>query len=45
VLARHQADFPPITLFPVTAIARDWDDATNKFFADGKIFDSIYKPR
>lgn len=34
---------PPIELFPVTAIAKDWDDAFEKFFGTGQIFDSIYE--
>ena len=29
---------------PITAIARDWDDAFDKFFGEGKIFDAIYRP-
>jgi sulfate/thiosulfate transport system substrate-binding protein len=31
---------PPITLFPITAIARDWDDAQQKFFAENGIIES-----
>jgi ABC-type sulfate transport system substrate-binding protein len=26
-------------------LAKDWDDAQQKFFADNGIFDVIYKPR
>jgi len=44
VLSRHAATFKDLKLFPITAIAKDWNDATKKFFADGAIFDSIYKP-
>ena len=44
VLKSHAADFPSIKLFPITAIAKDWDDAFDKFFGEGKIFDGIYKP-
>jgi ABC-type sulfate transport system substrate-binding protein len=33
----------PITLFPITAIARDWDDAQQKFFADDGILDTVLK--
>jgi sulfate/thiosulfate-binding protein len=44
VLKQHAATFPDIKLFSITAIAKDWNDAYGKFFADGKIFDSIYKP-
>lgn len=34
---------PPITLFPVTAIAHDWADAEAKFFADDGIIDIVLK--
>ena len=44
VLARHKADFPNVKLFPVTTVAKDWNDAFAKFFGEGKVFDSIYKP-
>jgi sulfate/thiosulfate-binding protein len=44
VLAKHAADFPAIKLFEITAIAKGWDDAQAKFFADGGVFDAIYKP-
>jgi sulfate/thiosulfate transport system substrate-binding protein len=36
---------PPITLFPITAIARDWDDAQQKFFSENGIVDSAIGPR
>lgn len=45
VLARHQDRFPPLTLVPVTAAARDWDDAQARFFAEGGLFDQIYLAR
>ena len=44
VLKKHAADFPAIKMFPITAVAKDWDDAFDKFFGEGKIFDGIYKP-
>ena len=44
VLKQHAASFPEITRFPITAVAKDWNDAYDKFFNDGKIFDSIYQP-
>jgi sulfate/thiosulfate-binding protein len=34
---------PAITLFPITAIARDWDDAQERFFADNGIIEGIVK--
>jgi sulfate/thiosulfate transport system substrate-binding protein len=33
--------FPQITLVPITAIARDWDDANTKFFAENGIIDAV----
>jgi sulfate transport system substrate-binding protein len=44
VLKKHAADLPPLTLFPITTVARSWDDAQQKFFADGGVFDRIYQP-
>jgi sulfate/thiosulfate-binding protein len=34
--------FPALARFPITAIARDWDDAVARFFANGALFDRIY---
>lgn len=45
VLAKHRDRFPAIELFPITTIARDFDDAQERFFAEGAIFDRIYQPR
>ncbi len=45
ILSRHMDRLPKIDLFPITLLARDWDDAQLKFFADNGIFDLIYKPR
>ena len=28
-----------------TAVAKSWDDAIDKYFADGKLFDGFYKPK
>jgi sulfate/thiosulfate transport system substrate-binding protein len=33
--------FPPIKLFGVDAVAKNWDDAYQKFFNDGALFDQI----
>jgi sulfate/thiosulfate-binding protein len=44
ILKQHASSFPEIKRFPITAIAKDWTDAYDKFFNDGKIFDSIYEP-
>jgi sulfate transport system substrate-binding protein len=44
VLRRHAAELPDVELFPVTAVAAGWGEAQDRFFADGGVFDSIYKP-
>lgn len=41
ILAKHADRLPNIQLFPITAIARDWDDAREKFFADNGVVDRI----
>ena len=41
ILARHADRLPNIALFPITAIAKDWDDARQKFFADNGIYDIV----
>jgi sulfate/thiosulfate-binding protein len=45
VFQKYASSFPSIKLFPITAVAKSWDDATDKYFGDGKIFDTIYKPK
>jgi sulfate/thiosulfate transport system substrate-binding protein len=35
------AAFPHLTLVPVSAIARDWDDANEKFFSENGVIDTI----
>ena len=40
VAARQAATLPPITLFAVTALAHDWDDAQQRFFAENGIVDT-----
>lgn len=41
ILKKHANRLPQIDLFPVTIVARDWDEAQQKFFADAGIFDEI----
>ena len=41
ILARHADRLPNIALFPITAIAKDWDDARLKFFGDNGVIDII----
>jgi sulfate/thiosulfate-binding protein len=45
ILERARARFPPMHLFPVTTVARDWADAQRKFFDDDGVFDVIRGPR
>jgi sulfate/thiosulfate transport system substrate-binding protein len=45
VLKAHASSFPPIKLFSITEIAKDFPDAHKQFIADGGVFDSIYKPK
>jgi sulfate/thiosulfate-binding protein len=45
VLAKNVAVFPSVKLFPVTDIAKDFQDAHKQFIAEGGVFDSIYKPK
>jgi sulfate/thiosulfate-binding protein len=41
VLAAHRDRFPTLDLFSVTALAGSWDQAEQKFFAEGGIFDQL----
>jgi sulfate transport system substrate-binding protein len=43
--ARAGVAFPAIELIPITAIARDWNDASEKFFAENGILDAIIGTR
>lgn len=43
VVAKHQADFPAITLFKVEDLFGSWAKAEKTHFADGAIFDQIYQ--
>jgi sulfate/thiosulfate transport system substrate-binding protein len=45
ILAKYADRLPPIHLFPITAIAKDWDDAQQKFFADNGIIDLVAPPK
>ncbi|MCJ2068908.1 sulfate ABC transporter substrate-binding protein [Methylobacterium sp. J-030] len=42
---RHTDRLPPLTLFPVTAIARDWADAQQRFFAENGVLDTLHRPK
>ena len=43
VAARHADTFPPLDLFTVREVAGDWKSVQKEHFADGGIFDQIYK--
>ena len=43
ILNRHHDRLPDLQLFPITLIAKDWDDAQTKFFGDNGIF-SLIRP-
>jgi sulfate transport system substrate-binding protein len=43
VLSKHRDRFGDVRLFPITSFVRDWDEAQQKFFADGGVFDRIYR--
>ncbi|MCW5890752.1 MAG: sulfate ABC transporter substrate-binding protein [bacterium] len=45
ILEANRATFPDMKLFDVTQVAKNWDDAYDKYFGDGKVFDQIYKPK
>jgi sulfate/thiosulfate-binding protein len=41
ILAKHADRLPALTLFPISAIAKDWSDAREQFFGTNGILDSI----
>ncbi|MGC2799273.1 MAG: sulfate ABC transporter substrate-binding protein [Mycobacterium sp.] len=41
ILAKHADRLPPINLFPITAIAKSWYDAQEKFFGSNGIYDVV----
>jgi sulfate/thiosulfate-binding protein len=45
VLARHAKKFPELDLFKVTLIAKDWEDAQQRFFSDTGLIHTVYKPK
>lgn len=44
ILKKYSADFPPLKLFTVDETFGGWAKAQQTFFADGGVFDQIYKP-
>jgi len=45
VLAAHAADFPKVKLYTVDYAFGGWQKAQTTHFADGGVFDQIYKPQ
>jgi sulfate/thiosulfate transport system substrate-binding protein len=45
ILAKYTDRFAQANLFPITAIARDWDDAQQRFFAEDGIINTVYRPK
>ena len=43
-IEKYSADSPNLDLFPVTLLARDWEDAQYKFFDEHGIVDTVLKP-
>jgi sulfate transport system substrate-binding protein len=41
ILNKYKRGLPDIDLFPITLIARDWNDAQIKFFGENGVFESI----
>jgi sulfate/thiosulfate transport system substrate-binding protein len=44
ILAKHTDRLPPLALFPISAIAKDWSDAREQFFGTNGIFDATSAP-
>ena len=45
IAAQFAAKFPKLKLFTVDAVFGGWRKAQGQFFADGALFDQIYKPK
>jgi sulfate transport system substrate-binding protein len=41
ILRRHAARLPPINLFSITLLGKNWDEVYRKFFDENAIFDAI----
>jgi sulfate transport system substrate-binding protein len=44
VAARHAADFPKLSLFTIDQVFGGWAQAQATHFADGGVFDQLYRP-
>jgi sulfate transport system substrate-binding protein len=45
VRKQYPRELPELDLFSITAITTGWEDAQQKFFANGAVFDAIYEPK
>jgi len=45
ILAKYSDHLPNIQLFPVTAIAKDWSAAQDRFFGEGGVVDTLTQPK
>jgi sulfate transport system substrate-binding protein len=43
-LKKYSKDLPPIPLFTIDEIFGGWPKAHEAFFAEGALFDQLYKP-
>lgn len=43
VFEKHKTEFHELRLFSITEVAASWDEAQQRFFDDGGIFDQIYQ--
>ncbi len=41
--AKYADQFPAVKLYDISAVAKNWDDACQRFFDDGGLFDKIYE--
>jgi ABC-type sulfate transport system substrate-binding protein len=44
ILAAHAADFPKLQMYTIDYAFGGWQKAQTTHFADGGVFDQIYKP-
>jgi sulfate/thiosulfate-binding protein len=45
ILKAHAGRLPQIKLFGIGSIARDWEDAQQRFFAENGIIETVYQPK
>jgi sulfate/thiosulfate-binding protein len=43
VYEKHKSEFHELKLFPITDLVTGWDEAQQKFFDDGGVFDQVYQ--